>query len=292
MNDSSENVAQAGRGCAAPSYDELRKQRNLGPRALRRLPTFICRRLFDRQRVGWRSYAAEFIERRGGEEKFVSPVVGASCGQRVQLEQLADGQSPQSDDHAMHRFSRPAVFRSGGRIGFKRGVVARDRGEMTVPEKTQRLLTLLQPGGSQLAGLGELCSLIFTQRAVPFDPSRAQQQDVAGLKADALPIRRRLQLLRRNSVTLAQLKRNSMRGGETWEVNQDAPSRNAAPRPMMNSVACIGLVGDLVSSNAIVKTVLLMPVMPQAIPLRRGLRVEVVVNVIEDMAASPFYRVT
>src|SRR5215475_8481034 len=273
MNDSSENVAQAGRGCAAPSYDELRKQRNLGPRALRRLPIFICRRLFDRQRVGWRSYAAEFIERRGGEEKFVSPVGGASCGQRVQLEQLADGQAPQSDNHAMHRFSRPAVFRSGGRIGFKRGVVARDRGEMTVPEKTQRLLTLLQPGGSQLAGLGELCSLLFIQRAVPFDPSRAQQQDVAGLKADALPIRRRLQLPGADPVPRAQCELNAVRGGESWEVNQDASSRDAAPRPMMDPIARVGFVGDLLSGNAVVKAVLPMPVMSQSIPLRRGLRV-------------------
>jgi len=44
MNDSSENVAQAGRGCAAPSCDELRKQRNLGPLALRSPPIFIISR--------------------------------------------------------------------------------------------------------------------------------------------------------------------------------------------------------------------------------------------------------
>src|SRR5262245_20607227 len=41
MNDSSEKVAQAGRGCAASAFDELRKQRNLGPLALRSPPIFL-----------------------------------------------------------------------------------------------------------------------------------------------------------------------------------------------------------------------------------------------------------
>src|SRR5262249_28636123 len=36
-----ENVAQAGRGCAASAWDELRKPRNLGPLALPSPPIFI-----------------------------------------------------------------------------------------------------------------------------------------------------------------------------------------------------------------------------------------------------------
>src|SRR5262245_6720904 len=41
MNDSSEKVAQAGRGCAASAWDEMIKPRNLGPLALRSSPIFI-----------------------------------------------------------------------------------------------------------------------------------------------------------------------------------------------------------------------------------------------------------
>jgi len=41
MDDSSEKVAQAGRGCAATACDEMRKPRNLGPLALLSAPIFI-----------------------------------------------------------------------------------------------------------------------------------------------------------------------------------------------------------------------------------------------------------
>ena len=56
---------------------------------------------------------------------------------------------------------------------------------------------------------------------------------------------------------------------------------------MMNAVARVGRVGNLLFSDAVVKTKLTMPEMPQAVPLRRRLRVEVVVNVIEDISPSP-----
>src|SRR5262249_4101870 len=123
--------------------------------------------------------------------------------------------------------------------------------------------------------------------AIPFDPSNAHHQDVAGLKPQSLPIRRRLQLLGGNSVTLARVERDAVRGGESWEVNQYAASGDPAPRPMMNSVARVGRVGDLLFGHAVVKTVLPMAEMPQAVPLRRRLRVEVVVHVIEDILAPP-----
>jgi len=43
-----ENVAQAGRGCGAPAKGEMRKQRNLGPLALRSPPIFIVSRASQR----------------------------------------------------------------------------------------------------------------------------------------------------------------------------------------------------------------------------------------------------
>src|SRR5262245_20160358 len=163
---------------------------------------------------------------------------------------------------------------------------------MIVPEKAQRVFALLQSGDLQRAGLRDLCSLLFAQTAIPFDPSGAQNQDVAGLKAQALPIRRRLHFLWRDSVTLAGVERDAVRGGKTLKINQHATSGNASPRPIMNSVARIGFVGDLLLSHAVVKAILPMPEMPQAIPLRRRLRVEIVVNVVEDVLAPPIDRVT
>src|SRR5262249_40542831 len=165
------------------------------------------------------------------------------------------------------------------------------RCEMIVPEKAQRIFALLQTGDLRRAGLRNLCFPLFTQTAIPFDPSRAQHQDVAGLKAQALPIRRRLQFLGRNSVTLAGIEGNSVRGGETLKVNERSPPRHAPTRPIMNSVASVGLVGNLLFGHAVVKAILPMPEMPQSIPLRRRLRVEVVVYVVEDVPAPPVDRV-
>src|SRR5262245_51310852 len=61
---------------------------------------------------------------------------------------------------------------------------------------------------------------------------------------------------------------------------------------MMNAVARIGFVGDLLLSHAVVKSVMPSPTMAQAVPLRGRLRVEVVVNVVEDVLAPPIDRVT
>src|SRR5262245_47872053 len=102
---------------------------------------------------------------------------------------------------------------------------------MIVPEKAQRIFALLQTGDLQRAGLRDLCWRRFTQTERPFDPSSAQHQDVAGLKATALPILRRLKLLGRNSITFAGIECDAVRGGETPEINQHAPPRYAAPRP-------------------------------------------------------------
>src|SRR5262245_37391587 len=60
----------------------------------------------------------------------------------------------------------------------------------------------------------------------------------------------------------------------------------------MNSIARIGFVGDLFLSHAVVKAVMPMPEMAQAVPLRGRLRVEVIVNVVEDVLAPPVDRVT
>src|SRR5262249_26338487 len=156
----------------------------------------------------------------------------------------------------------------------------------------QRIFALLQPGDLRRPGLRKLCFLLFIQTAIPFDPPRAQQQDVARLKAYPLPIRRRLQLLVRNPVTLAGIERDALRGGEPLKINEHAAPCDAAPSPVMNSVARVGFIGDLLFGNAVVKAVLPMPEMPQAIPLRRRLRVEVVVNVIEDVLAPPMNRMS
>src|SRR5262249_32291023 len=68
-------------------------------------------------------------------------------------------------------------------------------------------------------------------------------------------------------------------------------SRDAAPRPLFDTVARAAFAYNLLFGDTVVEAVLPMPVMPQAIPLRRGLRVEIVVHVIEDIVAPPFYRV-
>src|SRR5262249_17916883 len=145
------------------------------------------------------------------------------------------------------------LFGISGRIGFKRRIVAGDCGEMIVPEEAQRIFALLQPGELQRAGLRELRSLLFIQPLIPLDPSCAQNQYVAGLKAQPLPIRSRLQLLSGNSITLARVESDVVRGGEAPEIDQRAAPRNAAPRPIMNSVARVGFVGDLLFSHAVVK---------------------------------------
>src|SRR5262249_29118328 len=104
---------------------------------------------------------------------------------------------------------------------------------------------------------------------IPLDPSSAHQQYVAGLESQSLPIRGRSQLLGRNSVTLAGVELDAVRGGEAPEVDQDASPRDAAPRPIMNSVARIRLVKDLLFSPAVVKPVEAMTEMAHAVPLRR-----------------------
>jgi hypothetical protein len=61
---------------------------------------------------------------------------------------------------------------------------------------------------------------------------------------------------------------------------------------VFNPVATIGFAHKLFCVSAIVKTILPMSIMPQAIPLRRGLRVEAVIHVIEDIVSPPYYRVS
>src|SRR5262249_19267848 len=116
---------------------------------------------------------------------------------------------------------------------------------------------------------------------------RGEEQAVAGLKFQALPSGRRLQLVGADSVGRARRKRDALRGGETREIHERAASRDATPRPLLDAEGPAGLVRELLFGHAVVEAILPMPTMPQSVPLRRRLRVEVVVDVIEDIFPPP-----
>src|SRR5262245_1946952 len=162
---------------------------------------------------------------------------------------------------------------------------------MVVPEEAQRFFGLLETRDLQCAGYGERGFLFFIQPTIPLDPSRTQEQDVAGLKAQALPTGGCLELLGRNSIPLARREANPVCGGEALEVDQDAPSGDTAPRPMFDAIRPARDPVNLFFGDAVVKPVKPMAEMPQAVTLRGRLRVEIIVQIIEDIFASPMNRV-
>ena len=84
-------------------------------------------------------------------------------------------------------------------------------------------------------------------------------------------------------------QRQCLRGGESLKVKQDTATGDATPCPLLDADAR-STFADLGFSHAIVKTMLRVPEMPDPIPLRRALRVEVIVNIIENIGPPPLDR--
>src|SRR5581483_29912 len=106
------------------------------------------------------------------------------------------------------------------------------------------------------------------------------------LTVHSLPLHCRLQLLSGDGRPLTRRERDAVLLRKARVINEQATPGNPAPCPMLDPIARTCETGDLSFGYAVIKSVVCMSEMGQAVPLGRSLRVEVVVNVIKDILTA------
>ena len=156
-----------------------------------------------------------------------------------------------------------------GRYGFDRRVVGRQRAHVQVPQRAGQI------GAAQPRRLRRRRVLVpsgVVERPVPGQVPGAHEQHVAGLHRGALVGEARQQVVDRDRVGGALREGPALGGAPPVDVGEHRPPDDAALGPVVHPVF---LVGD-----ATVVTVFDVSDVPEPVPLRRGLRVPVVVQVV------------
>jgi hypothetical protein len=156
-----------------------------------------------------------------------------------------------------------------------------------LPHKLQHLLTLLHARKTRWLLLPQRRHLLLIKLIVSMHIPRPHQQNIA--KPDLSPLRlsHSLQIPKRNRRGSKRIMLASLRQSPLMVIKQHAPSNNPllAPRADPIYIAARFPISpvDIIERNAIIKHFLLLVAeMPQAVPLRRRLRVEGPDVVVDD----------
>jgi len=132
------------------------------------------------------------------------------------------------------------------------------------------------PGDGPVPGVGRATGGV--ERAVPGEPAGAQQQDVAHLQRAALRGDARVELVGEHGIARALAQRPADRGAPAVEVEQDGAPDDSPGGPVVDAVSGVG--------EPVVEAVLSMGKVAETVPLGRGLGVEVVQDVVVDLAGA------
>ena len=156
-----------------------------------------------------------------------------------------------------------------GRYGFDRRVVGHEHAHVQVPQRAGQI----DPGQPGRLRRGRvLVPSGVVERPVPGEVPGAHEQHVAGLHRGALVGEARQQVVDRDRVVGALPRSAGLRPHATGRRRRAPRARRCRAPPVVHPVF---LVGD-----ATVVTVFDVPDVPEPVPLRRGLRVPVVVQVV------------